>query len=458
MSQTELTFQATLPFPVSEVFSWHNRPGAFERLNPPWNPVQVIAHTGAITDGSMVKLKVTTPIGIPITWGLMHSGFRENEQFIDLQTRGPFRSWQHRHLFKSTGAQSTTLDDCINFELPVAPLSDLLVRPHIERELARLFCYRHVTTRNDLSKHSQYRGTQPLKIAIAGGSGLIGRGLAALLRGGGHTVKILSRRSSPDQIHWDPSKAQIDLDALEGTDVIVNLAGENIAGERWTESFKEKLFESRVLSTRLITSAISKLKTTPKVLVSASAIGVYQSNTANPLSEEGEIGTGFLPELVTTWEEEALAAQTLGVRVVLPRIGIVMSPRGGALSKMLAPFLLALGGIVGSGNQMMSWISYDDALYGLYAMIADQNFSGPVNLTAPNPVSNREFTKTLGKVLKRPTIFPLPAAIVEALFGEMGRALLLNGLNVLPRKLLDHGFKFTFPTLDSCLKHQLGRL
>jgi uncharacterized protein (TIGR01777 family) len=259
-----------------------------------------------------------------------------------------------------------------------------------------------------------------------------------------------------DEILWDPAAGSIDAAALEGFDAVVHLSGQNIAGGRWTAKFKQKLRDSRLDSTGLLARTLAGLQRRPAVLICASAIGFYGDRGQEVLTEESAAGTGFLPELCQAWEAAAAPARDAGVRVVHPRIGVVLSPRGGALKPMLTPFKLGLGGIVGTGRQFWSWISLDDLLGVIEHCIADPGMAGPVNAVAPHPVTNREFTKTLGVVLHRPTLLPVPALVVSAAFGEMGRTLLLGSSRVSPAKLEAAGFSFRHPDLEGALRHALA--
>jgi len=299
-----------------------------------------------------------------------------------------------------------------------------------------------------------------LRIALSGSSGMIGTALKASLLGAGHQVYPLVRRSprleSPE-IFWDPSRGELDRNALESMDAVVHLAGESIAGGRWTASRKAEILKSRVESTRFLSETLASLRHPAKALLVSSAIGFYGNRMEENLSEESPAGKGFLSEVCQAWEAASEAAGKAGVRVVQVRTGIVLSSSGGALPKMLTPFRLGLGGKMGTGKQWMSFISLTD-LVGTYRfLLTAEKLSGAVNATAPNPVTNREFTKILGKVLKRPTLLPLPARAVKLLFGEMGEALLLEGQRVLPAKLEKAGFKFQTPDLESALRRELNR-
>ncbi|QQS42515.1 MAG: TIGR01777 family protein [Acidobacteriota bacterium] len=298
-----------------------------------------------------------------------------------------------------------------------------------------------------------------MKILVTGATGLIGSALVPALEGNGHEVLRVSRSEHDEEkfVLWDPYEGFPDSEAarLEGVDAVVHLAGESI-GEYWTEEKKKKLRKSRVEGTRTLVEALSKLEKPPRIFVSASAIGYYGSRGDEEITDESAPGEGFLAELSRDWEAESMKATEFGARVVIPRFGIVLSKEGGALAKMITPFSFGLGGTVGEGSQWMSWIALPDLVRMLQFLINNDRITGALNATAPNPVTNEEFTNTLGKVLKRPTIIPVPGFGVKLLFGEMGERLLLEGARVLPEKLLEAGFTFDYPDLEDALKQALG--
>ncbi len=299
-----------------------------------------------------------------------------------------------------------------------------------------------------------------MKVLVSGASGLVGSALVPFLTAGGHRVTRLVRsqpRPGVAEIHWDPAAGVQDLRSLEGMDAVVHLAGENIASGRWTAARKARIRDSRVTGTSTLCETLTRLAQPPKVLVSASAIGYYGDRGAEPLWENSAFGTGFLPEVCRVWEEATQPAVHKGIRVVLLRIGIVLSPAGGALAKLLFPFKLGLGGIIGSGKQYMSWIALDDVAGAIHHALVTDTLQGPVNAVAPFPVTNREFTKTLGWVLGRPTVLPLPAFAAHLALGEMADALLLASTRVEPKRLLATQYAFRCPELDGALRHVLGK-
>jgi hypothetical protein len=294
-----------------------------------------------------------------------------------------------------------------------------------------------------------------MKIAVTGSSGLIGGALVAALAQDGHQLVRLVRReaTASDEASWDPGSGIVDVAALAGVDAIVHLAGETI-GQRWTSSRKRAVLESRVDGTRAISEAVAALDPTP-VLVCASAVGFYGNRGDEILTEASARGTGFLADVVEAWEHAAQPARDAGARVVHLRQGIVLSRRGGALQRLLTPFKLGVGGRVGSGKQWWSWIGLDDTV-AAYRFVLDRELEGPVNATAPNPATNADFVKALGRALGRPSIFPLPSFAVSLGFGQMGREMLLDGQRVLPERLTQAGFEFAHPTLDAAMAAALA--
>lgn len=294
-----------------------------------------------------------------------------------------------------------------------------------------------------------------MKILITGASGLIGKVLQKEFAGKGYEVLTATRKTSgkPNEIGWNAEKgfAENDLTRLESLDAIIHLAGETVSG-RWTDEKKRKILDSRVLGTRNIVETIEKLADKPKVLLNASATGIYGDRADDVMTEESSIGDTFLAEVVKNWEAEAVKAENFGVRVVLLRTGIVLAKDGGALAQMMTPFKFGLGGTIGSGKQWMSWISLEDEVRAIFFALENEHVRGAINLVAPNPVTNEQFTETLGAVVHRPTFLPLPAFAVNLAFGEMGDALLLDSTRVVPAKLEEAGFTFNFPDLKAALE------
>lgn len=296
-----------------------------------------------------------------------------------------------------------------------------------------------------------------MKILVTGSSGLIGSALVDFLKRYKHDVwKLVRVRTNlkPHEIAWSPKKGVISPELLEGFDVVIHLAGESLIG-RWTDEKKKKIEESRVKATKVLCKNLSELKNPPKVLISGSAIGFYGSQGEKSLDEGSAAGTGFLSEVCQKWEKATQAAVDKGIRTVNLRTGMVLSKNGGALKQMLMPFKLCLGATIGRGNQYMSWIDIDDLIGIIYYCIKQSDLQGPVNAVSPYPVTNEEFTKTLGLVLNRPTFLVVPETIVKWVFGELGENMLLSSTRVRPELLLERGYTFEYPKLAMSLEHLL---
>ncbi|MEM7311773.1 MAG: TIGR01777 family oxidoreductase [Planctomycetota bacterium] len=297
-----------------------------------------------------------------------------------------------------------------------------------------------------------------MKVVIAGSTGLVGTALVAKLQEAGHDVIRLVRRPAkgPGEIQWDPANSKLDAGALDGVDGVVHLGGDNIAEGRWTDAKKKRIRESRVMSTTLLAETLASMENKPKFFVCASAIGYYGRRGDEVLTESSAPGTGFLPEVCQAWEASTKAASDAGVRVVNVRIGVVLARNGGALAKMLTPFKLGLGGVVGSGRQYWSAVPLTELVNIIKFCCDNEGISGPVNAVTPNAENNKVFTKTLGRVLGRPTIFPLPGFVAKILLGEMADDLLLGSTRVEPAKLKESGYEFIYSDLESALRAELG--
>ncbi len=463
MSLSTFTRSVRIERPASEVFAWHERPGAFARLAPPWQKLEVISQIGGIRDGARVSLR--TKIGpVWVRWDVEHRNYVEGVQFRDVQVRGPFAHWEHVHRVEPVdGGRACVLTDEIQYRLPFGVIGQIAGGAFARKELERLFEYRHAVTNADVESASRYISVRPIRFLIAGASGLVGRALTAFLQTQGHTVMRLVRRATRerDEVFWNPAKGEIDPQAMRGVDALVNLSGEGVADGRWTAERKEAIVRSRVDSTRTLVAAIAAVQSErlrPFVFVSASATGVYGNRGDEVLDEGAPNGTGFLADVCTAWEREAVAADALGVRVVELRTGVVLTPAGGALAKLLPVFRAGLGGRLGDGRMWMSWISLDDLTAAIYHAVLDRRCDGPVNAVAPQAVTNAEFTRVLGKVLRRPAVLPVPEAALRAVFGEMAEETLLSSARVVPGKLTEAGYGFRHENVESALRHLLGRV
>jgi ligand-binding SRPBCC domain-containing protein len=346
MSKQRFVYRSLMPASADAVFAWHARPGALERLTPPWESVRVLEQTGGVEDGRVI-LEVHAG-GRWRRWVAQHGDYQPGRQFCDVQVEGPFAHWRHCHRVIPDGPDRCFLEDDIEYALPLGSLGTLLGGALVRRKLERLFRYRHEMTANDLRLHQTYAGEVPMKIAITGATGLVGSALTPFLTTGGHAVTRIGRREA--DVRWDPAAGVLDAERLEGQDAVVHLAGENIAARRWNAEQKARIRDSRVQGTRLLAGTLAKLRQPPRVLVSASAIGYYGDRGDEVLNEASPPGNGFLPDVGRAWEAVTETAAQAGIRVVHLRFGIILSAQGGALAKMLTPFRLGLGGRIGSGG------------------------------------------------------------------------------------------------------------
>lgn len=449
--------QTGLPVSAQEAFDFHDRPGAFERLVAPWRPVILQSSTDGIRDGSTVT--ILAPLGpLRLPWVFEHRGYQKGVQFQDIQLSGPFREWIHTHSFREDGS-GAFLTDSIEYELPLGVAGEKINAYFFEHELDRLFRYRHNVTIHDLGVHARFQNYSRLSYLISGGSGLIGTSLCAFLSSAGHQVKKLRRghpSNSEDLYSWNPALRQLSPAAVSGFDCIVHLGGSSIGASRWTDSTKKKILESRIRGTRLMSETLAKLPKPPSVFICASAIGYYGINRPELLDEASLPGESFLADVTKQWELATQPAVEAGIRVVSLRLGVVLSPLGGALSRMWLPFLLGMGGPLGDGKQQMSWISLHDVLAAIEHIAYTPSICGPVNLTSPNPVTNEQLSRTFATALGRPCALRVPASVLKLVFGDFAKEALLSSLQVSPAKLLESGFSFSFPEISDAIRMDLG--
>lgn len=448
-------WESTFAYPIEEVFGWHTRSGAFERLNPPWRPVAIIDAPETIAPGTTVKIRIPLLGSIGIPWRLRHSAYTPPFMFQDEQLQGPFRSWKHTHNFRSESPRSTTILDEIDYELPLGtgPLNRF-----VQKELTRLFTHRHRILASDLALHERWRHLPRKTILVAGASGFVGKATCAFLSTAGHVVHTLVRRTprSPHEHHWNPDSGELNPHVFDGIDVVINLSGENIASSRWSDSKKTTIKESRVRATTLLSITIAALPQPPEVLISASGIGFYGDTGTAIVTETSPRGSDFLAHVCEAWESASSTVEANGCRNVQLRIGMVLNAAGGALQKMLPAFYCGIAGRLGNGRQSVSWISLQDLLGIIEHIIYTPELQGPVNCVSPEPCTNREFTQSLAQVLRRPAILPIPEYILILLFGEMA-ALFLTSCRALPSKLQESRYHFTLGNLSEALAFECGR-
>ncbi|MDY7229117.1 TIGR01777 family oxidoreductase [Hyalangium rubrum] len=451
--------RSRMPVPATELFAWHAREGALERLTPPWESMELVERTGeGIREGARAVVRVR--IG-PVSQTLVarHTKYIEGSLFQDTMESGPFPRWVHNHRMWPEPPDASVLEDDLEYQLPMGALGQGVGGGIARKRLERMFAYRHTVTREDLRRHASFASRGPLTVAVTGASGLVGKSLLPFLTTGGHQVRRMVRgrpNAARGDVAWDPDKGEVDTAALEGVDAVVHLAGENVA-QRWTPEAQERIRKSRNQGTRTLCEALARMQRKPKVLVSAAAIGFYGDRGNEVVTEASPSGEGFLASVCRDWEAATAPAEEAGIRVVRLRIGVVLDARGGALAELVTPFKLGGGGRVGSGQQWFSWVSMEDVLGLIQFALFTPELRGPVNAVAPHAVRQEEFAKTLGRVLSRPAVMPLPAVAVRAMFGQMGQEVLLEGVHVRPEVAERHGYTFTHLELEGALRFTLGR-
>jgi len=451
-----LEFATDLDVAADTVFTWHARPGAFERLTPPWAPVRLEQFEG-IGEGDRAVLRMG-PGPLAVRWVAEHHDVVEGRQFCDRQVQGPFAHWDHTHRFEPT-EEGSRLVDRIEYELPGGSAGNWL-SGWLEPELERQFAYRHRITRHDLAQHERYNpdGTS-LTVAVSGASGLIGSQLVPFLTTGGHTVKRLvrTRPTGDDEILWDLQAETVETEKLEGIDAVIHLAGESVFG-LWTEDKKRRIYESRDRGTRLLADALAGLDDPPDVFVSASAVGFYGDHGTDLITEQSPPRHGgFLTEVCRAWEAATEPAAAAGIRTVTARIGVVLTPAGGALQLQFPVFWLGLGGQIGAPDQYVPWIGIDDVLGGLYHALWTDDLAGPVNLTAPHPAPMDRYARTLATVLNRSAPLNLSSSLIRAVGGEMADEMALKSARAVPERLTESGYRFRHDDLGETFRHLLGR-
>jgi uncharacterized protein (TIGR01777 family) len=417
-----------LQWPAETVRAWYARPGAFERLMPPWERLGLVPPVaGAEPDAAHIRA--------PLGW-----------------------RWVQRRRIEPDGSEACTVEERLDYTAPPG-LPGAVARRMIRPRLERLLAYGEAVVRHDLEAHARFATLPRLRVAITGASGLIGRALTPFLTTGGHEVVRMTRGHDKTGVRWDYDSGRIDREGLEGLSAVVHLAGENI-GARWTRERRRRIVESRVIGTRFLAESLARLRRPPQVLVSASGIGIYGEHGDELVTEATPVNGAredFLTAVGRDWEAATQPARRAGIRTVCARQGVVLTPAGGALARMLPAFLAGAGGPLGGGRQWMSWIAMDDVVGALHQALMDAGLEGPINVTSPEPVTNREFAATLGRVLRRPAVFPVPAPALRLAFGEMADVALLTSIRAIPERLREAGYEFRYPGLEGALRFELGR-
>ena len=466
MPPERFSMQSAIPASAAEAYAWHARPAAFLRLQPPWERIETQSQTGSFAEGRLeVRFRAKCIGPLKHSWHVEFFDFEPDRGFKYRQVSGPFAEWVHTHRFIPDG-EECLLENTVEYRLPFGPFGHAFGAGIVEDRLKAMFAYRHALLASDLRRHGLYRDRPRLKIAITGSRGMIGTELAIFLATGGHEVRRLVSGSlkppafddGTKYLAWNP-QAPVDPALLDGCDALIHLAADGISEGRWTAEKRKRILESRTIPTRHLGEAIAALPVDrrPKVMLSASAVGIYGDRGDEVLTEDTLPGSGFLADVCREWEAAAAPAAAAGVRVVHLRIGAVLTPKGGALGKQLPAFRAGLGAVLGTGKQWVPWVTIHDLVGAIHHAMLTEQLVGPMNLMAPEPVTNRTFTKTLGRVLWRPAFNWLPRPALKLMFGDIAEAALLASMRARPTKLEASGFTFDHAELEGGLRFLLGR-
>lgn len=432
--------------------------------------MDIVEQKGGINDDDISIFQIN--LGpITLKWVAKHFGYIHNRQFQDKMIKGPFKKWVHTHSFIPQDPNQCIIEDKIDYMPRFGKIGSKIIQKRIQHYLNQLFLYRSRILVNDtiLEKMTQEKGKN---ILITGSHGLIGSSLIPLLTNiGRHKITRLVRKVNNNNmglshttkkedkksIFWYPEYDKLDHHELEGFDIIIHLAGENIFG-RWTDIKKQRIFDSRVGSTKLLSKSLTKLSNPPSLLICASAIGYYGDRPNEYLTEDSIPGKGFLSEVCQKWENATKDASEIGIRVVNTRFGVVLTPKGGILQKLLSPFKLGLGITIGNKDQYISWVSIEDVIKSIFYSITNTSIKGPVNVVSPKPVTNLEFSDTLKKIYNPKLSVSINQNIPKLIFGEMSKEVLSTNTNVIPKKLVSTGYKFFNSELEDSLRFLLGKI
>lgn len=458
------THQAQFNASTEEIWNWYNSSGAFRRIMPEWEGIRPL-NAGRLVDGDETIFKVK--IGpFRKKWIARHHSVVPGESFADTMAKGPFGAWHHYHNFQTESDGVATIFDKVEYRLPLHIFTGWSAGFTVLPRMRQMFEFRSTRVANDLQQIQDTRDLSRKRVLVSGSTGMIGLQLCAFLEAAGHdvhrllrpTTKLPSDVDSTKVVRWNDLTGEILEGDFNGFDAVIHLAGAGIGDKRWSKKRKKLIRDSRIIPTRNLAQILSGLKQPPKTLLCASAIGYYGDRGSEVVDENSECGNDFLSEICIDWEDASTHAKEAGINVVNLRGGIVVTPLGGALAKLLLPAKMGAGGPVGGGKQIQSWISLDDYIYATHHLMMKEDSDGAYNMTAPNSVSQKQFAKTLGRVLRRPAFMPLPGFMIKLMFGEMGQKLILQGQDVRPSRLLESGFEFTHTELESCLRSCLGKI
>ncbi|HEY6536973.1 MAG TPA: TIGR01777 family oxidoreductase [Candidatus Nitrosocosmicus sp.] len=459
-------------FPLSLLFDWHTNDGAFERLNPPWCPFYIISKKGNVENEGTVKIKLPIIRNIGIKWFVKHSNYIKNKTFSDVQTKGLFSYWEHQHNFYNINNISM-LEDIVKYELPFGNLGNIFSKS-LQNKLYAIFRYRHRITKMDLDAHQNFKNQLIKNVIISGSHGYIGNSLIPFLTTGGYNVTRVIRNNNLEKDYkYDiaksiflnslttPSNLESSSQSTESDrkfDAAINLNGENIFGI-WTKNKKNKIFESRVKHTRIFCKYLVELDVPPRVLISASAIGIYGNDSEKTFSDTDNIiinKNDFFSKLCSEWEQATDIAKSAGIRVVNLRTGIVLGSSGGILKKLTNINKIKIN-LKLNNNNWLSWIALDDLLRIILFCMTNDSVEGPVNSVTTSLIKYQDFLKVLEKVWNTKLNINLNSSLLEIILGEMSKYTILSDIKASPKKLLLNGFSFNFVDLESAIRHTLGK-
>ena len=457
ISKSKFQFRSLINRSPEEVFDWHLRDRALERCIPPYENIKILCSEGRLYRiGSQIAIRVKFFGIFSTTITLEYIDYVLNESFTTIVKDGILKDLNHKIAITPQCAHTSEIIDCFSFSHNLPRLLNFLINRNLKERISRILTYKHDMIDHDIGMIRKYPFKKPLKVLISGSHGLIGKNLGYFLEFAGHDVWYLSRIGSKEEktIVWDPKTGECDSRSFEGFDVVVHLAGENIANGRWTKRKKERVLKSRCKGTENLVEIIKGLSNPPKAFISASAIGYYGNRGSEVVNESSGPGKGlFISEVCEQWERASRELEEKGIRVIHTRFGMVLSSSGGAFKKMLTPFKFGFGGKMGSGHQYVSWIAIDDVVGAIYHVMMTPSLKGAVNVVSPNPVPNDILIKKVSKRLNRWIGPPFPEFMILLFLGQRGKELLLTSTRVEPHRLSESGYHFHYPKLSQALKH-----
>ncbi len=469
---SNIKIKSEFNFPISLLFDWHTNDGAFERLNPPWYPFYIISKKGNIENEGTVKIKLPIMRNIGIKWYIKHSNYIKNKTFSDTQIKGLFSYWEHQHNFYNINNKSI-LEDIIKYDLKFGNVGNIFSKL-LQNKLYAIFQYRHRITKMDLDAHQNFKNLLIKNIIISGSHGFIGTSLIPFLTTGGYNVTRVIRNNKFEKDYKYDIAKRIFLNSLSSIsdsesysqftksdrkiDAAINLNGENIFGI-WNKNKKHKIFESRVKHTRIFCKYLAELDVPPRVLISASAIGIYGNDNEKTFSDIDDITINkkdFLSKLCSEWEQATDIAKNAGIRVVNLRTGIVLGSSGGILKKLAGINKMRMNLTLNNDN-WLSWIALDDLLRIILFCITNDSIEGPVNSVTTSLIKYHDFLKVLEKIWNTKLNINLNSSILKTILGEMSKYTILSDIKASPKKLLLNGFSFNFVDLETAIRHTLGK-